>query len=109
MQLIHEHVTHKLFGTGEVVDQTENIIKVRFGKTETARKFVFPDSFETFLSICNEKLVPEIEEAVHAKHLQKLEEKRIAAERKKALELEIKKERQAMIDSRKRTVKKSHK
>ena len=108
MHLIHERVEHKSFGTGEVIDQTENIIQVRFSESGVIKKFIFPDSFESFLSICNENLAAEIEEAVHAMQLQKMEENRIAAERQKAFELELKNERQAKLDSRKRSAKKSH-
>jgi hypothetical protein len=106
MHLIHERVEHKSFGIGEVIDQAENIILVRFSESGAIKKFIFPDSFETFLSICNESLATEIEAAVHAMQLQKMEENRIAAERQKAFELELKNERQAILDSRKRSAKK---
>lgn len=107
MHLIHERVEHKSFGIGEVIDQAENIIQVRFNESGAIKKFVFPDSFEAFLSICNESLAQEIEAAVHAMRLQKMEENRIAVERQKAFELELKNERLAKLDSRKKSAKKS--
>lgn len=108
MNLVHKRVEHKLLGIGEVIDQVENIIHVRFSESGAIKKFIFPDSFESFLSICNESLAPEIEAAVHVMQLQKIEERRIEAEKHEAFESELRKERQAKIDSRKRSGKKSH-
>lgn len=103
MNLMHERVDHKIFGVGEIIHQENNIIQVRFRELNSVKKFLYPDSFETFLSICNTDLIPEVEEALHSIQLQKIEVRRIETERREALEAELHKARQAKMDSRKRS------
>lgn len=106
MNLMHERVEHKTFGVGEIIHQEGNIIQVRFRESSSIKKFLFPDSFETFLSVCNADLIPEVEEALHITQLQKIEARRIETERQEAIGVELRKARQAKMDSRKRSSKK---
>ena len=80
---------------GEIIHQEENIVQVRFRESDSVKKFLYPESFETFLSICNTDLIPEVEEALYKTQLQKIEARCIETERREALGADLQKERQA--------------
>lgn len=54
MNMTGKKVTHNKFGAGKVIDLDGNKIQIAFGK-ET-RTFIYPDSFEKFFSIQDEKV-----------------------------------------------------
>ncbi|MDD3369496.1 MAG: hypothetical protein PHP50_11540 [Lachnospiraceae bacterium] len=51
MELIGKKVTHKKFGAGKIMEINENKMKVSF--KEDIKIFLFPDSFQNFLTIEN--------------------------------------------------------
>jgi len=53
MKLVHEQVHHIKFGVGTVINQTSDVIDVKFCKEFGNKKFVYPGSFDTFLKLCN--------------------------------------------------------
>jgi len=61
MNLIDKQVTHKSFGIGTIVEQVDSYIKVDFNLGN--KSFIFPDAFESYLTLKNEtsnNLVKEI-------------------------------------------------
>ncbi len=58
MVLENIHVKHKSFGEGIVTEQVGKYITVDFGTAK--KKFVYPDSFESFLSVVDENLTGQI-------------------------------------------------
>lgn len=77
MNLINLNVNHKVFGSGVVIDSTENSLTVQFS-SKTA-KFTYPDAFESYLVAEDVDVQKAIESEIAAVK-QKAEEKRIAAE-----------------------------
>ncbi len=65
MNLIGIKVKHKVFGIGEITEQLENCITVKF--ENRVSKFVYPDAFYTFIKASDEKIhssiIADIEEA----------------------------------------------
>ena len=49
MNLLNEKVTHKSLGDGKIIDFDGNNIEVQFASKIS--KFVYPDAFETFLTL----------------------------------------------------------
>ncbi len=76
MKLVHEQVHHIKFGVGTIINQTDDVIDVKFSKEFGNKKFVYPGSFETFLRLCN----PESQEKLNIELRQIREE--IESERK---------------------------
>lgn len=68
MNLLGEQVRHQVFGEGRIVSQTENYITVRFGQGE--KDFVYPDAFEMFLKLADEKLSSQMEAYLKARQEQ---------------------------------------
>ena len=58
--MIGAFVTHKAWGSGTVVEQTDSIIVVQFSLGE--KRFVFPSAFDSFLSTEDPALLAEIQE-----------------------------------------------
>jgi hypothetical protein len=54
MDLCGEVVVHKTYGTGRIVDFTNNYITVQFSENNVERIFVYPSAFGAFLEIDNE-------------------------------------------------------
>jgi len=74
MDLVNEQVMHKVFGRGKVVKCNNSFIKIDFpvGK----KKFVFPDAFETFLTLTDPKSAKFVEKIVQEKKKAYQEEKK---------------------------------
>ncbi len=53
MNIIGELVLHKVYGTGEVVDQTATMITVRFPSKDAKFQYPNPDTFTKFLKAEN--------------------------------------------------------
>lgn len=70
IKLVHEQVHHIKFGVGTVINQTEDVIDVKFSKEFGNKKFVYPESLETFLMLCN----PESQEKMNSELRQIREE-----------------------------------
>lgn len=54
MNLAGQLVVHKAFGEGKVIDHTGAYLSVLFGEGE--KRFIYPDSFQTFLRAKDEPL-----------------------------------------------------
>lgn len=79
MDLCNEVVRHKAFGTGRIVEFSNNYITVLFDETNTKRQFVYPTAFGEFLILENKAFSEQIE---HDKSLiaQELEKNKRANE-----------------------------
>ena len=53
MDLANKQVTHKIFGKGKIIDCSDSYIKIDFPSGN--KKFVFPDAFETYLTLIDQK------------------------------------------------------
>ena len=62
-------VRHKTFGLGTIVAKDGKYIKVKFESAE--KNFVYPDSFEKFLTLADGSLTDEIRADIDAANLQK--------------------------------------
>lgn len=62
MNLLHEEITHKVFGEGDIIDQDESFITIQFDN-ET-KKFVYPDAFGTFIKLKNEEKAESLKDVV---------------------------------------------
>lgn len=56
MNVIHEKVSHRTFGMGTIIKQTEAVVEVKFGAETGVKKFVFPVVFEQYLELCDVKI-----------------------------------------------------
>ena len=54
--LMNEKVTHRKYGSGNIVEVNDKIIMVKFDEIEDAKKFIYPDSFDGFMTFENKKL-----------------------------------------------------
>lgn len=66
MKLIGERVTHIKYGEGTIINQYDNKMEVDFGTS--IKKFVFPDSFESFFIILDKKVEDYIHKRLHDIH-----------------------------------------
>ena len=62
MNFIGKIVKHKVFGEGKIINSESNLLIIEF-KTKVS-KFVYPDSFETFLMFIDEDLQKEVESKI---------------------------------------------
>lgn len=53
MNVFNERVSHRRYGAGTVVSQTETMIEVQFNDEYGKKKFLYPSAFESFLSFVN--------------------------------------------------------
>src|SRR5699024_3392431 len=93
MNLLHEKITHKTFGEGEIVDQDESFITINF-KNET-KKFVYPDVFGKFVTLKNQDKKQSLKKVISKREAEKeaLEKKR---EEEKELQLQEQKRREKL-------------
>lgn len=93
MNIIDEQVTHKIFGTGTVVEQAKDKVGVSF-PDKGNKTFVYPDCFDGFMKLNNismqEKMESEINLYAIAKKADKEKKReqaflRIEEERKQTL------------------------
>lgn len=92
MDLLNEEVRHKSFGTGQVIEQVDSYIKVRF--EEGNKRFVYPDAFGEFLTIVDQEVAERVEslrrkvEKKRQKEEQRLAQKRALEQEKRQRRLE---------------------
>lgn len=60
MTLLQQQVTHKQFGVGQIVAQTEQCITVQFPAPTGEKRFLFPDAFSCFLTLENPTLQEQV-------------------------------------------------
>lgn len=97
MNLINKKVTHKVFGEGNIIEQDDSIITIDFDKD--LKKFVYPDAFQSFITLNDEKIA-EVFEEVFLKRMKEEEA------RKERLEEE---RRQRALEQERRDLLKNHK
>ena len=51
MNLIGKKVKHSKFGNGSIIEQTDNIVSVKFASESDAKKFQYPTCFKSFLTL----------------------------------------------------------
>jgi len=54
--LMNTNVTHKKYGIGEIIEVNDKIIIIKFDECEDIKKFIYPDSFDGFMTFQNKKL-----------------------------------------------------
>ncbi|WP_240374012.1 malate synthase [Bacillus piscicola] len=86
MNLIDEEVTHKVFGSGNVVDQDESVITINFN--ENIKKFVYPDAFGKFITLNDQNAAHHLKKALMKKEMEQeaLEKKRQEEKERQVLE-----------------------
>ncbi len=101
MQLIGNGVIHKVFGFGEIVEQSDENIKIKFNDIYGTKMFQYPTAFENYLSIQNfslqamideeikvfkENLKKDKQEKLNNIHVQEIEKKKVKTTSKKHLD-----------------------
>ena len=76
-------VRHRLYGIGEVLERTENKIRIRFANTGE-KSFLYPDAFATHLSYEDE----EMQSAIMEQLKERAKAEKEAAETREKLRLE---------------------
>lgn len=66
---MNQKVTHKIFGTGHIIDLNETAVEVQFESER--KKFIFPDAFGKFLKLHDEQAVETIKNFIHKKEKEK--------------------------------------
>ncbi|MDR3209726.1 MAG: hypothetical protein LBT36_03775 [Oscillospiraceae bacterium] len=56
MDLLREQVEHQQYGVGDIIEQTRTVITVQFSAQHGAKKFLYPSSLESFLTLLNPAL-----------------------------------------------------
>ncbi len=75
MQLIGQEVEHTSYGQGEIIQQEEQRIEVRFANGDEPKKFLYPDAFEKFLSMNDLTCRKQVEADIEQMHEDRREEK----------------------------------
>ncbi|GGA67624.1 malate synthase [Ornithinibacillus halotolerans] len=91
MNLVNKKVTHKRFGTGNIVGHDDSIIEIHFG--EEQKKFIFPDVFGNHLKLHDEKAASSLEKVIQK---QEIERKKIEWQKRKEKELRLKEQQLRM-------------
>jgi hypothetical protein len=74
--LVNEPVRHIKYGKGNIVNQENNRIEISFDDNVGTKSFLFPDSFERFLTLEQESLQKECYElAIAKRETQEMEER----------------------------------
>lgn len=94
MQLIGQEVKHASYGHGEIVQQEEQRIEVRFANGDEPKKFLYPDAFEKFLSMNDLTCQQQVEADIERMHEDRREEK-------EAVERQYQEERAALEAAKK--------
>ena len=88
MDLTDQQVEHKVFGEGNVVEHKDSYVVVDFPSGN--KKFVFPDAFDKFLTLTDQKtanlvgkLVKERKQEVKEKERRRKKQRALKAERRR--------------------------
>ena len=99
--LINERVNHNKYGEGVIVDENLKRIKVQFDQLEEQKEFLYPNSFEQYLSLQDEELQKECYEmAVDLRR----EQERLEMEKREAVRILEAKLRAEQKEQKKKTV-----
>jgi len=69
VNLINKEITHKVFGNGNIVEQNDSVITVNFN--DGIKKFVYPDAFETFISLNDRDTAKNLQKIIAEKEIEK--------------------------------------
>jgi len=86
MNLLHEEITHKVFGEGDIVDQDESFITVEF--KDDVKKFVYPDAFGTFIKLKDQDTAKTLKKIISEREAEKKAEEKQRKQEKERLMLE---------------------
>ena len=73
MDILNQQVSHKKFGVGTVVEQTEDAIFVKFANVD--KQFQYPSAFQKFLVLKDEMLQEEVLKEAKKKEQEKEQQK----------------------------------
>lgn len=65
--LKNETVTHRKYGNGTIVEVKDRVLMIKFKKIEDTKKFLYPDSFEGFMTFQNENLQEDVIKLIERK------------------------------------------
>jgi hypothetical protein len=85
MDIMGARVRHNKYGLGDIIDQADSIITVRFPPEGGTKKFLYPSIFENQLTLCSDEL--------QARQLEEISQQRAALEADLAEKLAASKER----------------
>jgi len=54
--LVNTNVTHRKYGKGNIILVNDKILIIKFDEIEEYKKFIYPDSFDGFMTFQNKKL-----------------------------------------------------
>ena len=94
MYLVDKKVIHETFGEGSVVNYNDNYIKIDF--ESGAKRFVFPDVFEKYMTLVDQKAVNLVKMKIQKRKEEKKKEE-LRLRKEKALE----RERQNILEQKK--------
>lgn len=69
MELINQLVIHKAFGEGKIVEQDDKYLTIAFNSGN--KRFLFPDSFDTFIKAKNPEIADQITEILRKNNVNK--------------------------------------
>ncbi|NLJ78325.1 MAG: malate synthase [Tissierellia bacterium] len=95
MNLVDKEVIHKTFGKGNVADYNDSYINIEF--ESGAKRFVFPDAFEKYITLIDERAAGLIKEKIEQRQEERREET-MRLERQRAEE----RERLRILEEKKR-------
>lgn len=95
MDLVNKQVEHRVFGQGRVVKCSDSYVKINFPSGN--KKFVFPDAFEKYLTLCDEKTANIVNQMAQTKKKQKEELKLKKLKKFEALQKE---KRQRLLEAK---------
>lgn len=95
MNLINKQVTHKSFGIGSVINQTDTTVEVHFATGN--KKFVFPDAFASYLTLNDQKSADVIGKMIEKNEIERMQEE-LEREEEKAIQY---KEQQHLLEREK--------
>lgn len=96
-------VTHKAYGKGIVKGLSEKYLEVEFAAQEKPRKFLYPDAFETYLSVEDETLQQQIAADLAERNAELQAQRSAEEEKAQAMEAEFKANHRAMMIRRRKS------
>lgn len=102
MKLEHERVRHPVFGDGIITGTAPGSVEVTFAGAHGTKRFVCPDAFETWLTLCRSEARADMEQLL-CRRREEAEAERIAREAEALSRREAEQQEQA---KERRTVKK---
>jgi len=102
MNIFKMQVSHRQYGLGTVIDQSETMIEVQFNDDFGRKKFLYPSAFESFLSLDSTIHQGEMDE-----ELKLIRDKKEAERRKNEDDAKkrLEKERKSLFDQKRATAK----